>query len=500
MNFISPTYAVFLLSLFILYWTVGQFHLTVRLMLLFVFSVVFYASLPLQSFYVYLLLGLILFNFLLGYLIKKNTSSEYQKWDGIHHVWNGKTTILLWVGIFFNTAILLGFKYLPFLLNNLADGLGFSDLKPMAELVDKNLIIPLGISFFTFENIAYLIDVYRGAPASNNFLQFASYKLFFPKLISGPITRYHSFSKYLQNHPYLGFENLVEGLWLIACGTVKKALIADRLGIFIDLCFGNLERASSFDLWLAIVAYGLQLYLDFSGYVDIARGSAKLLGIDLPENFNFPYFTTSIAQFWRHWHITLGDWLRNYLYFPLGGSRLGLIRTCVNLLIIMIIAGFWHGASWGFILWGVVHGVALVIHRLTDAVSKKVTLLEGVWESVFGVILAWGLTQMMVFFSWIIFRLPDLTQAQLVFQHFWNYAGDVQFYQKVYGEGLQIDRMILTQNIIGLCSIMALAFLMQKQWKLNFISPLKLAFVPLLLFVVWVFAPQGGLPYIYFDF
>jgi alginate O-acetyltransferase complex protein AlgI len=140
---------------------------------------------------------------------------------------------------------------------------------------------------------------------------------------------------------------VAEGLWLIARGAVKKGIFADRLGIFVDLCFGNLQRAGSTDLWLATFAYGLQLYLDFNGYVDIARGSALLFGLVLPENFDFPYFSTNIADFWRRWHMTLGDWLRNYIYFPLGGSRRGLDRTCLNLFIVMLIAGIWHGAALG---------------------------------------------------------------------------------------------------------------------------------------------------------
>ena len=170
-------------------------------------------------------------------------------------------------------------------------------------------------------------------------------------------------------------------------------------------------------------AYGLQLYLDFSGYVDMARGSAVLLGFDLPQNFDFPYFSTSIADFWRRWHMTLGDWLRNYLYFPLGGSRQGLLRTCLNLMIIMAIAGLWHGAAWGFIVWGLLHGIALVVHRLTDALSNQVTWLKRAWQSLPGVVLAWALTQSTVFSTWIFFRLPDLKDSWLVVQRLWGHLG-----------------------------------------------------------------------------
>ncbi|MFM8006812.1 MAG: MBOAT family O-acyltransferase, partial [Dolichospermum sp.] len=195
--------------------------------------------------------------------------------------------------------------------------------------------------------------VYRGHPPAAKFIEFATYKLFFAKLISGPITRYHHLQFQFNTLQFPTIDKTAEGLWLIARGAVKKGIFADNLGIFVDLCFGNLQRAGSTDLWLATFAYGLQLYLDFNGYVDIARGSALLFGLVLPENFNFPYFSTSIADFWRRWHITLGDWLRNYLYFPLGGSRRGLIRTCGNLLIVMLLAGIWHGSAWGFIVWGI---------------------------------------------------------------------------------------------------------------------------------------------------
>ena len=243
------------------------------------------------------------------------------------------------LGIILNTLLLLGFKYLA----------------PTVSLLNLDAavwLMPWGLSFFTFECIAYLVDVYRGSPASDRLLEFAAYKLFFPKLLSGPITRFHSFTGQLKTFSLPPLSQSVEGLWLIASGAVKKLLIADRIGLLVNLSADSLPRAGSGDIWLLAFAYGLQLYLDFSGYVDVARGSALLLGVNLPQNFNFPYFSTSIADFWRRWHITLGDWLRNYLYFPLGGSRNGLARTCLNLMLIMLIAGIWHGDRWGFIVWG----------------------------------------------------------------------------------------------------------------------------------------------------
>ena len=171
----------------------------------------------------------------------------------------------------------------------------------------------MGLSFFCFELIAYLVDVYRGAPAATSLLEFTAYKLFFAKLISGPITRYHHLNNQFKNLKFPLPEQMADGLWLLGRGAIKKGIFADNLGILVDLSFSNLQRAGSGDLWLATLAYGLQLYLDFSGYVDLARGTALLLGLSLPINFDAPYFTPSIAEFWRRWHMTLGDWLRNYL-------------------------------------------------------------------------------------------------------------------------------------------------------------------------------------------
>jgi alginate O-acetyltransferase complex protein AlgI len=388
----------------------------------------------------------------------------------------------------------------PFILTTIAPIVGESVIQKSADWTDIHLVAPLGLSFFCFECIAYLVDVYRGAPAAQNFLDFSAYKLFFAKLISGPIVRYHPFVGQVHTSKSLQVAQVTEGLWLIACGAIKKGLIADRLNVLVNLSFDNVQRAGSTDLWLVIFAYGLQLYLDFSGYVDVARGSALLLGIELPENFNFPYLTTNIADFWRRWHMTLGDWLRNYLYFPLGGSRRGLIRTCLNLVIIMLIAGIWHGAAWGFVVWGGLHGLALAVHRLTETLSKQSSWLETFWRSVPGIVLAWGLTQMMVFLSWVFFRLPNVKDAWFVIQRLWGQTADIQFAQKVYGEaiGLTLPQIALVLGAIGLC--MLIAYIFQRGLKVQLTWHLKLLLIPICLYAVWQLAPESGSRYIYFDF
>ncbi|MDY7013095.1 MAG: MBOAT family protein [Cyanobacteriota bacterium] len=539
MTFIDLPYGIFLPFVFGLYWAfrarsrsqtatrspsdrTEQTELATSsgpLWVLLLTSLFFYALIHIQQLesftparliaYIALLLLISSFNFGLARFIENRIESgakpQYaqlsnQEWEEVRQIGRQRSTQLLAFGIAIDVLLLVGFKYIPFLLDSLAALWDSPALSQSSTWIGDRLIAPLGISFFTFECIAYLIDVYRGAPATRNWLQFTSYKLFFPKLIAGPITRYRTFVAQLPHQSFPDARRLIEGLWLIACGAFKKAIVADNLGIFVDLCFGNLERAGSGDLWLAIFAYGLQLYFDFSGYVDMARGSALLLGFDLPENFNAPYFASSIADFWRRWHMTLGDWLRNYLYFPLGGSRRGLARTCLNLFLIMLIAGIWHGASWGYVVWGILHGIALVVHRLSEVASKQINAIATFWRSIPGTILAWLLTQAMVFLSWIFFRLPDFNQAMLVVQRFWNHAGDVQFAYKVYEEALNLPRFYLVGIVIAIALCMGVGHLFRSGFKLQLHGNVKLVLVPLFLYAVWLFAPAGGLQYIYFDF
>jgi alginate O-acetyltransferase complex protein AlgI len=505
MSFLSITYGLFLLSVLGIYWTLTQEWL--RLWTLLIASLVFYASLQVQ--YIPLLLALAFINYRLGVALGENTSwgphaldawISNEDWQFAQADWNRRRFKVLWLGIILNVVVLLVFKYFSFLITVVFR------VSPDSALGSFRLLAPLGISFFTFECIAYLVDVYRGAPATKDFVKFATYKFFFTKLISGPITRYHTLVTQLGTIKFPTADIVADGLWLIARGAVKKGLLADHLGIFVDICFRSLERAGSGDLWLAIAAYGFQLYLDFSGYVDIARGTAMLFGLILPENFDSPYFTTSIADFWRRWHITLGDWLRNYLYFPLGGSRGTLARTCWNLMIVMLIAGIWHGGSGtrpdptGYLVWGAYHGLALVVHRITQEYSRRTPALFHFWQNPIGILIAWLLTQVMVFTSWIFFRLPNFQDFSLVLRHLWGHQGDAQFAQKVYIEALNISPYQITVLILALAAVMTVIYMLKTWLKLQINWPLKLLFVPICLYTVWVLAPQGSLPYIYFDF
>jgi len=498
MTFLSITYALFLLSVLGLFWSMEGRSL--KLMVLLVASLVFYSSLQIQ--YVPLLLVMLWITYQLGLALgtPMDWRTDDDRWQYAQKDWNRRRLTLLLIGISLNVLLLLGFKYIPFVLNSVNAIVPFPAAETGAAWASENLLAPLGISFFAFECIAYLIDVYRGAPATYSLLKFATYKLFFPKLISGPITRFHPLATQLQVLEFPKNAQIIEGLWLIACGAVKKLLLADHLGTLVNLSFENLERAGSGDLWLAIAAYGLQLYLDFSGYVDVARGSALLLGLELPQNFDFPYFSVNIADFWRRWHITLGDWLRNYLYFPLGGSRQGLTRTCLNLLIVMLIAGVWHGAAWGFIVWGGLHGLYLVLHRLGDRLSAQWQPLQQFWGTPPGIVMAWGITQLSVFFAWIFFRLPNFGQSGLVLKRLWGHPADMQFTQKIYLEALGTDRLHLVALIAALWLGMAIAYLFQRGLKLQLSLPFKLLLIPSCFFLAWILAPNESPPYIYFDF
>jgi len=485
MDFLSLDYVQFLIGTTIIYWLVP--NLQMRLLVILTASLIFYSFIQRQ--YVALLIVMLAINYWLG--------GEIRKGDQFLRQW------LLFVGIFFNVLLLFGFKYIPFVATVIGNITGLPAGSSLAIWAKSNIVPPITLSFFVFELIAYLVDIYRGSSPAKNFLSFAAYKLFFAKLLSGPITRYPEFAPQLtiqltmRSRPML--TDIIEGIWLFACGAVKKGIIADNMAQLVDLCFRNVGRAGSVDLWIALLAYGIQIYCDFSGYIDMARGSALLLGIKLPQNFDFPYFSASISDFWRRWHMTLGAWVRNYLYIPLGGSRGGLWRTCLNLMIIMVLVGLWHGANWGFIIWGVWHGAALVGHRLWMEVCSVFENLHKIWKPIPMQILAIAMTQLIVFLGWIPFRLPNVNDTQMFLQRLWGYESDPQFGVKIYVEslGITIGQIALLMFGIFIASLVAYRCDRAK-WQLHW--QVKLFLVPISLFLVSILSPDKKLPFIYFDF
>lgn len=301
---------------------------------------------------------------------------------------------LLTLGIIANIALLGYFKYANFFIANI-NGLFSADIKPLA------LALPLAISFFTFQQIAYLVDTYRGQAGTRNLLDYAMWVVFFPQLLSGPIVRFQeTMPQFEKRNKTPDYENISRGLYLFFIGLFKKAIIADTLAIWANWGFNDPSSLTLVEAWITSLAYTLQLYFDFSGYTDMAIGTALMLNIKLPLNFTSPYKALSIQEFWRRWHMTLSRFLRDYIYIPLGGNRRGNLRLYSNLIITFLIGGLWHGAGWTFVFWGFLHGLGLVVNRIW---RKTGIALNHV--------LAWFLTFNFVNIAWVFFRARSFNDA-----------------------------------------------------------------------------------------
>lgn len=317
---------------------------------------------------------------------------------------------LLCAGLAYNLAALGWFKYADFAVSSVNSLFG-------ASLPLLQTALPIGISFFTFQQIAYLVDVYRGTydPRAETFWQYCLIVCFFPYIVAGPIVRHAEMGPQITHAPSfrLDWQNIFNGLVLLSIGLAKKTLIADNLAPIVEYCFNKAESLSFLEACFAALAYTLQLYFDFSGYSDMAVACALFFNIRLPWNFLSPYKAANIQDFWRRWHITLSLWLRDYLYIPLGGSRKGTGRTLLNIFVTFLLGGLWHGAAWTFVLWGALHGAALALHRLWAAVWKKrMPRLCG-----------WLLTFCFLNLAWAVFRAPDFASIQKFIQAFLGHNG-----------------------------------------------------------------------------
>jgi D-alanyl-lipoteichoic acid acyltransferase DltB (MBOAT superfamily) len=272
----------------------------------------------------------------------------------------GRRKLILLLSLAFNLGLLSFFKYYGFFLDSVNTLAGHTVLKNTLHIV-----LPAGISFYTFQSMGYSIDVYRRhIKASRSLLEFASFVSLFPQLIAGPIVRPHVLLPQLAEQKRVDNSRVTDGAMLFTCGLLKKVLVADRLAFYADPILNAPALYGSVDLWLSMIGFALQIYFDFSGYTDMARGLARMLGLEFSINFDSPYHATSPSDFWKRWHVSLSSWLRDYLYIPLGGNRKGKTRTGINLLITMLLGGLWHGAGFNFIVWGGFHGLVLLLfHR-----------------------------------------------------------------------------------------------------------------------------------------
>ncbi len=312
--------------------------------------------------------------------------------------------VLLTLSISINLGVLFYFKYSNFFIDNINALLSIGGIH---EVSWTKLILPIGISFYTFETITYVVDVYRKEHKPlTNFWDYQLYIILFPKLIAGPIIRYHDLADQISDRSSSDtIDNRLTGFYRFIIGLAKKVLIANHMGLVADSVFSNsISGISSYTAWMAILAYTFQIYFDFSGYSDMAIGIGKMIGFRFPENFNNPYTSKSITEFWRRWHISLGSWMRNYLYIPLGGNQVKTKRRLYfNLWIVFLASGLWHGASWSFILWGAYHGSFIVLERLFllkfyDKIGKLASVI---------------LTFFIVVIGWVFFRIESISEAIL---------------------------------------------------------------------------------------
>lgn len=438
MLFNSLEYIVFLPLVFLLYWFVFARKLNHQNVLLLVASYVFYA------WWSWKFLGLLVLITFLDYCYGFWVASENPK----------KSKLFLWLSVINNLGILAIFKYYNFFVVQFQSGLELLGFHTNPVLL--KLALPIGISFYTFHGMSYVFDIYRGKQKPiRNFVDYAVFVSFFPLLVAGPIERANHLLPQIQNPRKFSLQQAVEGSKLILWGMFKKVVIADTLAETADFAFNHYASLNGFALLLGVLAFSFQIYGDFSGYSDIALGTAKLFGFELLSNFRFPYFSRDVAEFWRRWHISLSSWFKDYLYIPLGGSKQGKSRTIFNTFVIFIVSGFWHGASWNFIVWGAIHALGFLPilllnrnrHHLHDVVAQN-----SLWPSLT------ELRQMIttfafVSFAWIFFRAKDLHHA-------------LQYIQRMLMSFYQNPSQILNVPI-GLSAIVYITVLLFGDWLLR---------------------------------
>lgn len=374
--------------------------------------------------YSLILIASLILNYVSGLLIDKNRASQWGK-------------IFLTLGIVLNLGLLGLFKYADFIIENINSISSLFNFPPAKKL---GIVLPLGISFYTFQAMSYIIDVYRkDATVQRNFFKLALYISFFPQLIAGPIVKYNLIEKQLTNRR-IHLTGFVYGTQRFILGLAKKILIANQMAFIADKVFAiPTETMTSLTAWTGMIAYTLQIYFDFSGYSDMAIGLGRMFGFQFPENFNFPYISRSIKEFWQRWHMTLSGWFKSYLYIPLGGNRISSTRTIINLLIVFFATSIWHGASWNFVIWGMTHGFFLMLERigLGKILNKAYAPIQYIY------------TLFIVASTWIFFRADTLSYG---WSYFLNLFGtDILHFNKSVAPYIE-DKVFIYTLILAIIS------------------------------------------------
>jgi len=348
--------------------------------------------------YVLIIFATIIIDYCAGILIEKSNGS--------------KRRILLIVSLAANIGILAFFKYFNFIADNINHLLPGNNAHNIPFVT---FILPIGLSFHTFQAMSYTIEVYRGnQKAEQHFGIYSLYVMFYPQMVAGPIERPQHILPQFHRIVQFSKTNLATGLLLISIGMIKKVVIADRLALYVDPVFNHPSIHSPLDLLIAAYLFAFQIYCDFSGYSDIAIGAAMVLGIELMKNFNAPYLALNISDFWKKWHISLSTWFRDYLYIPLGGNRHGFLKTCINLFVVFLISGLWHGADWKYVLWGVIHGSFLIIYQLTKKIRVKIIDQK---------LPQWFFTFNIVALAWIFFRANHVNDGFYILKKIFSFSG-----------------------------------------------------------------------------
>ncbi len=385
MIFNSVAFLIFFVIVFFIYWLIPSKKIKWQNVLLLVSSYVFY------GWWDWRFLSLIAFSTLLDYFVGLQIQRSILK-----------KKMFLTISLISNLGLLCVFKYFNFFIDswvNLWSLFGYD-----MSISTLNIILPVGISFYTFQTMSYSIDIYRGElKPSKNFIEFATFVSFFPQLVAGPIERASNLLPQLARERKMSLIRFKDGVFQILIGFFRKVVVADAIGAMIDGIYNTPDIHNSSSIVMAVLLYSFQIYFDFSGYSDIAIGTAKILGFDFKRNFNLPYFSVSITEFWRKWHISLSTWLRDYLYIPLGGNKKGIKIQYRNLFITMLLGGLWHGSSWNFVIWGAIHGILLSLEKRFQLIPKKYTLLKNVF--IFS----------LVSVVWIFFRALSFDDSILIF-------------------------------------------------------------------------------------
>ncbi|MCQ2544294.1 MAG: MBOAT family protein [Lachnospiraceae bacterium] len=449
---------IFLPILFCLYYIANN---KCRNVILLIASLLFYSWG--EPKYIFLMLFSIVINYALGFLVEKE--------------WKLKKLFLV-MAVVVNLGLLFYFKYTNFALDT------FSRIARV-NVTLKDIALPIGISFYTFQIMSYVIDVYRGnVKAQRNIVKLALYIALFPQLIAGPIVRYVDIEKQINNR-IVNVSGVYNGIIRFMIGFSKKVLIADQLSSFVGVAFEG-SRNSILIKWVGIIAYTLQIYYDFSGYSDMAIGLGKMLGFDFLENFSFPYISETIQEFWRRWHISLGSWFRDYLYIPLGGNRKGKVRTYINLIIVFMLTGFWHGASFNFIAWGLYYAFFLVIERL--GFSKVLNKLPKAFRHIYSVIV--------VMFGWILFRAEGLKNALIYIKDMFVLHGD-----DFRNFAIEISPSIIFWIVVGIIFAIPYPWIKTKIEEKNALKIVRdVVLMVVFLIAISFMVGSGYSPFLYFRF